>query len=92
MTRRRWEVNINKTGNKEAGRKQLRLYPCAHHICMWGVTSQLHASTTLRPWETAPLLIEQEAWWAQEPVWTLCGRNKLGPPAENVTRIPQMSD
>ena len=27
---------INKIGNKEVGRKELRLYPCAHHVGMWG--------------------------------------------------------
>lgn len=35
-TRSRWENNINKIGNKEVGWKELRLYPCAHYVGVWG--------------------------------------------------------
>jgi len=35
------------------------------------VIGQLHASAGLPPGKEPPVLIEQEAWWAPQPVWTL---------------------
>jgi hypothetical protein len=50
------------------------------------VSRQLHAPATLQPGKEPPVSIEQNAWWAPEPVWTLWSKEKSLAPAGN--RIP----
>lgn len=67
-------------------------YSFTHHNphTSWGKWSASHPGCpTLR--KQPPVPNEQEAWWVQEPVSTLCRREKSLVPAGNLTIIPQPS-
>jgi len=43
----------------------------------------------LFPWTETPVSTKQEAWWAQQSVWTFWTREESLPPTGNVTHIVQ---